>query len=305
MELRQLRYLDAVLELGTFAAAAEREHVTQPALWQQVRALEREWRIPLFERAGRRVRPTPAAVAIRPQVQSILASADQLTGAVSAVGHGLAVPARYAAPRYARSAVFVFETIARYRAHHPDAPLPVAVPIGTADTLGALTSGRVDLAAAVPSPGWRLRSEPLYEVWVAVVGPEGAAVLEIEDLADRPLALLTPEYQSRQLVEDMFRRRGLRPSVAVEHASPDVVLAAARSGLATAVLVSDSLPIGYDGPVGELRDGGEPLGGLLSLVWRDDERLSPAANKLKEEAIAYAREVRAGTGPVPVGRPMP
>src|SRR4051794_22574312 len=127
MELRQLRYLDAVLELGTFAAAGEHEHVSQPALWQQGRALEREWGGALFERSGRRVRPTPAAESLRPRIRSMLESAEQLGADVASIRAGLSVPARYAAPRYARSAAYMFEVIARYRARHPDGPIPVAV----------------------------------------------------------------------------------------------------------------------------------------------------------------------------------
>ena len=42
MELRQLRYLESVLDAGTFTAAAAKCHVAQPALWAQVRALETE-----------------------------------------------------------------------------------------------------------------------------------------------------------------------------------------------------------------------------------------------------------------------
>src|SRR5882672_7060357 len=75
MELRQLKYLEAVLDTGTFTAAAARCHVAQPALWSQVRALEVEWELALFERAGRRVRPTTAALALRSLVRVLLADA--------------------------------------------------------------------------------------------------------------------------------------------------------------------------------------------------------------------------------------
>lgn len=305
MELRQLRYLIAVLELGTFAAAGEREHVSQPALWQQVRGLEREWGIALFERSGRRVRPTPTAVSLAPRVRSILESTAQLDGDVGAIRAGLAVPARYAAPRYARSAAFMFEAIARYRSRHPEGPLPVAVPVGTAETIAALEAGRVDLVGGVPPSDWPYRAEPLYEVWLAVVGFGEGKALDIAELADEPLALLTPAFQSRLVVEDAFRRRGLRPNIVIEHEAPDVLLAAAGAGLATAVLVSDSLPIGYSEPVGELRDRGRPMGGTLSLLWRDDATLSTAARQLKDDALAYAREVRAGSGLAAVARPAP
>src|SRR5215218_2189699 len=78
MELRQLRYFASVSELGTYAAAADRLHVAQPALWRQVQSLERELRVPLFERVGRRVRLTSDGATLLAQAQSTLATADRL-----------------------------------------------------------------------------------------------------------------------------------------------------------------------------------------------------------------------------------
>src|SRR6185295_5315398 len=114
-----------------FNAAGEQAHVSQPALWQQVRSLEREWGVRLFERDGRRVRPTPAARSLVPRIRSILETADQIDSDVAAIRSGTAIPARYAAPQYARSAEFVFAAIASYQARYPAAPAPVPVQLGT------------------------------------------------------------------------------------------------------------------------------------------------------------------------------
>ena len=54
MELRQLRAFTEVVRTGTFRAAASALHLTQPALWQQVRSLQDELGLQLFERVGRR-----------------------------------------------------------------------------------------------------------------------------------------------------------------------------------------------------------------------------------------------------------
>jgi DNA-binding transcriptional LysR family regulator len=294
MELRQLRYLLSVIDLGTFAAAGEQAHVSQPALWQQVRSLEQEWQIRLFERAGRRVRPTPAARSLAPRIRSILESSEQIQTDVEAIRSGSAIPARYAAPQYARSAEFIFAAIASYRARYPHAPAPIPVPLGTAGTLEALATGLVDVSGGVTPPDWPFEAEPVYPVWLAALGPAvgDVATIEMTDLADVPLALMTPAFQSRRLVEEVFQRHDLRPVVLLEHEAPAVLVAAARAGLATAVLVSDALPIEPDLPVAEVRDGGRRLGGMLSIVWRDDASLSPAARQLKDEMVAVARRLR-------------
>ncbi|MGZ4431629.1 MAG: LysR family transcriptional regulator, partial [Gaiellales bacterium] len=58
MDLRQLQTLAAVAERGSFSAAAESLGVTQPAVSQQIRTLERDLGAVLIDRSGRRMRLT-------------------------------------------------------------------------------------------------------------------------------------------------------------------------------------------------------------------------------------------------------
>lgn len=63
MEIRQVRYFLAVARSRNFSRAAERVHITQPALSQQIRKLEEELCTPLFERHRQGVSLTPAGMA--------------------------------------------------------------------------------------------------------------------------------------------------------------------------------------------------------------------------------------------------
>jgi LysR family transcriptional regulator, hydrogen peroxide-inducible genes activator len=82
MELNQLRYFVAVAELGSFTRAAERSHVSQPSLSQQIAKLEREMAQPLFERLGRQVKLTEPGRALYERAVGILRGVDEAKSAV-------------------------------------------------------------------------------------------------------------------------------------------------------------------------------------------------------------------------------
>jgi DNA-binding transcriptional LysR family regulator len=91
VEIRQLRYFVAVADAGTFVHAAERLHIGQPTVSQQVGRLERELGVRLFERTTRHVRLTAVGERLLPEARAVLAAADRLrtVAAESAPGAGL------------------------------------------------------------------------------------------------------------------------------------------------------------------------------------------------------------------------
>lgn len=86
LELRQLRYFLTVAEELHFGRAAERLHIVQSAVSQQIRRLERELGCDLFDRSARRVRLSPGGLVLLAHAREMLLIEEKARAAVAAVG---------------------------------------------------------------------------------------------------------------------------------------------------------------------------------------------------------------------------
>ena len=164
LSLKQMRYAVALADAGHFGRAADRVHVTQPALSQQIRQLEEMCGAPLFDRLGKTVTPTPLGQEFVDRARSILEAAAALSALVTGRSGRPARPLRFG----------LIPTIAPYllpeifpalRAALPD--LSFSVSESRTDALvDALGNGTLDLALIASEPragGPRLAIEPLFD----------------------------------------------------------------------------------------------------------------------------------------------
>jgi DNA-binding transcriptional LysR family regulator len=214
MDTRQLAAFCAVVERRSFSQAAERLGVTQPAVSLQVRALEERLGRRLLDRAGRRVEPTEAGLALYRNAQRLLAVEEQLVADVAAGATGdLYGPLRIGAST-GPGAHLVPRLLCEFAAEHQ----ALRVSLSIADTQAVIdqVAGR-DLELGVVGALRRQRGlefEPLARDEIALAVPPGhrfaGRELSLEELRDETLVVMQEGAGVRHVIEDELRRAGLR-----------------------------------------------------------------------------------------------
>ena len=187
MELHQLRYLVAIAETGNFTRAAERSHITQPSLSQQVINLEKEVGHKLFHRLGRKAVLTEAGATFLERARRILFEVENAAKELQdhpALDRRITVGALPTVAPY-----LVAPLIARCRETHPNLLVHMREDF-LSDLSRAVLEGELDLAVVtLPIKDHRLSIEPLLtEPLLLVVGKghplTGRSEITANDLAD-------------------------------------------------------------------------------------------------------------------------
>lgn len=168
-DLRRLRYFAVLAEELHFTRAAARLHIAQPALSQQIRALERQLGVPLVHRTSRGCTLTEVGQRVAAEAGRLLAEVDAGTARIRDLVRGRDGRLRLAYTRSARGGR-VDALVTRFRAAHPDVEV-VAETAWTAPNVAGLLAGRLDVAfvrTPVEEPGLRCRLVDTEELLLAL-----------------------------------------------------------------------------------------------------------------------------------------
>ncbi|MEW2319304.1 LysR family transcriptional regulator [Streptomyces bauhiniae] len=244
MQFQQLQYFVAVAETRHFTRAAERVHVAQPSLSQQIRALERELGADLFVRARGNIALTDAGEALLPLARRILADADTARHEVQELVQLRRGRVRLGATPSLCTGLLP-DVLRAFHDRYPGIQLLVQES-GSRDLVRELARGALDLALIVlplPAPAPALTTvELLREDLVVVSSPEspapggGRRAVEIADLENERLVMFRYGYDLRELTVAACRSAGFEPEFAVEGGEMDAVLGFVRAGLGVAVV---------------------------------------------------------------------
>ena len=219
MELRHLRYFVAVAEEGSFLRASGRLRVAQPALSKQIRDLEREIGVKLFERLPRGARLTRAGEQFLGNARDALESATRAVTTARRTDSATGL-------KFAHGDVYVYTSVllallAAFRRASPETPVRV-VRVSEAEQPAALREQRIDVAASFvatwPVPGLealQLADCSVTGVLLPATHPLAAErQIRLRDLSD--LIWLHPSQHTRpelyRTLRTALESRGLVPT---------------------------------------------------------------------------------------------
>ncbi|MGO8719867.1 MAG: LysR substrate-binding domain-containing protein [Acidobacteriaceae bacterium] len=237
MENFRLKVFRIVAQHLNFSRAAEELSLSQPAVTQQIKTLEDEYGIPLFDRSGGRITLTPAGKVLLPYANKLKTISDEAYEIVTSTGGNhagkLALGASQTIGQY-----LLPQLVAAFLRENPRIAI-TAISGNTDEILAALTVGKIQLAM-VEGPGLRkdVRLEPFMEDQMVLVVPASHEwanqEISVNELKQEHLLMREFGSGSRRVVEGSLAKAGLKKKdlkTTMELDSTEALLSAVEAGL--------------------------------------------------------------------------
>jgi len=302
LTLKQLRYVDALARHGHFGRAAAACAVSQPALSMQIRDVEEELGLALFERGARQVRLTGFGEEVAARARGVLRAVDELGDLARAARDGLA----------GRLRIGVIPTVAPYllpaifgalAGGHGGLDLRVRETV-TPKLLQELAEGRLDtaiLALPVSEPG--LREVPLFTEEFLLVRPAAEAAEPVPDretLREMRLLLLEEGHCFRDQALSFCNVQAAPPRELLDGSSLSTLVQMVSAGIGVTLLPEMALAVETrSARVGVARFAPPRPERTIGMVWRRTSPLAPQLLDLAEtvrRAAEGLRAAQAGSG---------
>lgn len=284
MELRHMRYFEAVARHCHVTRAAAELHIAQPALSKQISQLEQELGVALFDRVGRNVRLTEAGEALLPHIRAVLSQVEAARAEIDdrlglrrgrvSLGISTTVGMHLLPP-----------TLAAFNRRYPGVELHLHEASMQA-LLDLMETGLVDTAVlTLPVDDPALTVIPLLTEDIVVIIPADHAMAHrtsviLGELCAEPWILSPDNYQLREITLNVCSNAGFTPRVVLDGGDMDTLVRMVVTGLGIALVPRTAVSDSYDLAVLNVQD--QTLQRSLGLAWRSQRVASPAARALRE-----------------------
>jgi DNA-binding transcriptional LysR family regulator len=301
--LRQLQVFEAIVRHGHFTRASEELFLTQPTVSTQVKKLSDAIGLPLFEQAGRNVKPTQAAQELYKACRDIfetLANLEMKIADIKGIKRGrlrlcVVSTAKYIAP----------ELLGEFSQMHQG--IEVSLKVTNRDrVLDRMQSNEDDLyiMGQAPTDELQVDTYAFAPNPLVIMAPRnhpllGKKRIPLSTIAQEPLILREPGSGIRDATLRLFSAAGLRPRVSMELGSNEAIKHAIVGGLGLSILSLHTLTLeGGDGPVAVLDVEGFPIQRQWYMVHPKGKKLSLVARAFLEYAISSEPKIRERLGSV-------
>ncbi|KAB8036364.1 LysR family transcriptional regulator [Janthinobacterium aquaticum] len=297
MELRHLRYFVAVAEELHFTRAAERLHIGQPPLSQQIQALEAELGAQLFERSKRSVRLTEAGRLFLLDARQILALSERAAVTAQRAQRGEAGELRIGFTFSTPFTPYFATVINRYRQQFPHVTLTLHE-MATLHQLTAISARQMDLGLVRPPETdcpaditlTELRRDPLMLVLPTAHRLAAQETIAIADMAGEDFVMYPKDAGTGIYLQilRLCRAAGFTPHVAQEANEASTIIGLVAAGCGISVLPSSFDRIRMDGICYRPIADAEATTSLLLAQRQDDSSpLVAAFVQLAQEAARH------------------
>lgn len=269
MELRQLKYFIKAAELQNFTEASQASFITQSTLSQQVKQLEEEVGIPLFDRIGKRVRLTEAGKIFLPYATKTVKDAEDgkniLKDLMNLDTGSLTIGVTYGLTDLLTKAILDFSGL------HPNIHLQISFGT-TQDLLAQLEQGKLDfmLSFSQDNKNGSFVVETLFSSCLAVIVHKNHSLtkrkhVNIAALENLPLLLPSGGYSIRNYLDTLLLKNNLSLDVKMEVNDINTLLQLVNSGRWATILMGSSI---FNHPyLVALKITGEGMSRLATVTW--------------------------------------
>ncbi len=238
--LRQLRIFAAVARELSFVRAAEELNLSPPAVSMQIKELESEIGLPLFDRSSRRVSLTTVGEYVLAHTRRVLVAmrdAEDMVARFRGLKTGPLDVAMVSTAKY-----FLPRLLAEFRGDHPGVDIRLRVCNNRDEIAKLMQEGDVELAIMGRTPlGWRTRAEPFAmhpHVLVTAIDHPFTQMEEVpaQALLDEGFIVREPGSGTRAALDEYMTAHHITPRVAMQMSSNEAIKQAVMSGMGVALL---------------------------------------------------------------------
>lgn len=283
LSLYKLEIFAAVVQNGSFSAAAQQLYMSQPAVSQHIQDLEASLGTRLFERGRRGVTLTTAGETLHSYTEDILRLMAQAQANVTDVDN-LAEGQITLGATPGVSVYMLPDWMRQFRERYPHLTIALQTAV-THDIVGDVLGGRLDVGFVEGELG-EVRAEGLGRLdlceidWYVVVAQGhdwcGREDVLMHDLDGQPMIMRQPHSRTRVWVDAIFAEHAVKPRVVAEFDHPESIKQAVLSGMGLTILPDYALHRESDErrlhmlPIRDV-----PLKRALKLIYRENRPFSP------------------------------